>query len=114
MLSSLRGWMREIEASMWIEKAWAPKLQQKNDVSIMERFSAIQGMTTCDLQEVNVVRIYIRVIMIADLIHPSGGYTPDGILTEDWQAGSDLEWPHQPCPQKLSWALFGKCLRLTF
>ena len=31
LLASLRGRMREIEASIWIEKVWAPKLQQEND-----------------------------------------------------------------------------------
>ena len=49
MVASLHEWAREIEVSMWIEKVWAPKLQLDNDGVIMERFAAIQGMTTCDL-----------------------------------------------------------------
>ena len=49
LLASQRGRMEEIEASMWIEKAWAPKLQQENDGEIMERFAAIQGITKGEL-----------------------------------------------------------------
>ena len=41
LLASLQGRMREIKATMWIEKAWAPKLQRENDGAIMERFAAI-------------------------------------------------------------------------
>ena len=83
--------MREIEAAMWIEKVWALKLQWGNDGALMERFTAIQGVTTGELKKVNTVRLYLRVITIADLAHPSGGYISDGMLTGDWQAGSDLE-----------------------
>ena len=83
--------MREIKATMWIEKAWAPKLQQENDGATMERFAGIQGATQGELKKVNVVRLYLRVITIADLTHPLGGYIPNGMLTRDWQAGLDLE-----------------------
>ena len=98
LLASPRGRMEKIEASMWIEKAWAPKLQRENNGEIMERFAAIQWITKGELEKVNAVRLYLRVIIIADLAHPSGGYIPDGMLTGDWQADWDLEWPHQPCP----------------
>ena len=74
----------------------------------------IQGATVGQLRKVNAVRLYLRVVTIADLTHPSGGYIPDGMLTGDWQAGSDLEWPHQPCPPRSHWALFRNVLRLTF
>ena len=50
----------------------------------MERFTAILGVTKWEVEKVNVVRLYLRVITIADLAHPSGGYTPDGMLTVDW------------------------------
>ena len=73
LLASLRGRMGEIEATMWIEKAWAPKLQRENDRSIMERFTAIHGATIGQLMKVNSVQLYLRVITIADLTHPSEG-----------------------------------------
>ena len=73
LLVSLRGRMREIKATMWIEKAWAPKLQRENDGAIMERFAGIRGDAPGELKKVNAVRLYLRVITIADLAHPLGG-----------------------------------------
>ena len=73
LLALLCGRMGEIKATMWIEKAWASKLQQGNDRSIMERFTTIKGATPGQLRKVNKVRLYLRVITIADLTHPSGG-----------------------------------------
>ena len=67
LLASLRGRMRKIKATMWIENAWAPTLQSENDGAIMERFSGIRGATPGELKKVNVVRLYLRVITIADL-----------------------------------------------
>ena len=49
LLASLRGRMEEIKAKMWIEDAWAPKLQQKNGGAIMERFAGVQGATQGEL-----------------------------------------------------------------
>ena len=46
LLASLRERMGEIEATMWIEKAWAPKQQWERDRAIMEGFTAIKGATT--------------------------------------------------------------------
>ena len=66
------------------------------------------------LTRVNEVRIYLRVVTIADLADEEGEYIPDGMLCGDWQAGSDLKWPRQPEPGKKSWALFQKCLRHAF
>ena len=83
LLASLRGRTREIKATMWIEKACAPKLQRGNDGEIMERFAAIRGATPGELKKTNVVRLYLRMITIADLAHPSGGYIPNGMLTGD-------------------------------
>ena len=68
---------------MWIEKEWVPKLQWGNDGAIMERFAAIQAITRGELEKINAVRLYLRVVTIADLAHPSGGYIPDGMLTGD-------------------------------
>ena len=76
--------MGGIEVTMWFEKAWTPKLQRGNNRSIMEGFTAIQGATPGQLRKVNAVQLYLPVITIADLRHPSGGYIPDRMLTGDW------------------------------
>jgi hypothetical protein len=44
------------------------------------------------------------------------GQIPDGMLTGDWQAGSNLLWldiPRPPDPERY-WATFCKCIRATF
>ena len=73
LLAYLKGRMREINVSMWIEKAWTPNLQRDNDGAIIGRFAAIQWITEGELQKVNAVRLLLRVVMIADIAHPSKG-----------------------------------------
>ena len=114
LLTAMHERMRGMDATMWIEDSWVPSLQRGGDESIMDRFTSIVGITPRELDKVNQIRLYLRVITIADLVHPSGGYIPDDTLTGEWRAGSDLLWPKQPRPRKEWWALFRKCLRLTF
>ena len=59
-------------------------------------------------------QLYLRVITIADLTDPKSSTIPYGMLTGDWQAGSDLLWPDISCPPKQCWATFRKCIRATF
>jgi hypothetical protein len=51
----------------------------------MERFTTIPRITTGQLKQANTVRLYLRVISIADLTDPEGSTIPDGMLTGDWQ-----------------------------
>ena len=81
---------------------------------MIERFSTIENITTGELTKVNEVRIYLRVITIADLAHSNGKYIPDDMLDGEWQYGSDLKWLEQPLPPKRHWALFRRCLKRTF
>ena len=90
-LVKLRERMREYDASLWIEDAWSPKLQRECDESIMKVISTLTGITKGMLKKVNAVRLYLRVITIADLADASGSYVPAGMLLGQWQAGSDLE-----------------------
>jgi len=113
-LVEMRHRLLEIEGTIWIEHAWTPPLQRQRDKSIMERFTAIPRITTGQLKQANTVRLYLRVISIADLTDPEGSTIPDGMLTGDWQAGSDLLWPDIPCPPKWYWATFCKCILATF
>ena len=80
----------------------------------MECFTAIPRITTGQLKQANTGRLYLRVISIADLTDPEGSTIPDGMLTGDWQAGSNLLWPDIPCPPKRYWATFRKCILATF
>ena len=112
----LRQRLSEIDTSLWIEKAWAPKLQRDGDEALMERFCDIPGITTGQLVKVNDVCIYVRMVTISDLTNPQGTHICDGMLggSFQFQAGSDLYWPETPCPPEDAWAVFRKCLRQTF
>ena len=110
----LRRRLAEVNASLWIEDIWTPALQRDGDSSLMGAFTSIPRVTAGVLRRANAVRLYLRVVTIADLADPTGLFIPDGMLTGDWQAGSDLLWPYQPKPPKVYWATFRRCLRLTF
>ena len=110
----LRSQLSDINASIWIEDVWRPQIHRENDEFIMDQFVRIPGITRAELRQANAVRLYLRVITIADIADPSGEFIPDGMLTGEWQAGSDLFWPYQSRPPMEFWAVFRRCLRLTF
>ena len=111
---SLRQRLSEIDASLWIEKSWTPALQREHDFSIMEGFLRITGITRATLEKANAVRLYLRVLTIADISDVNGTFIPAGQLDGNWQSGSDLKWPHQPKPPKTFWTTFRTCIRLAF
>lgn len=111
---SLRKRLAEIQASLWIEEVWRPKLQREGDHFLMDYFTRIPGITTTDLRKANAVRLYMRVLTISDLVDPTGRFIPDDMLTGEWQAGSDIYWPHQVNPPAAFWATFRRCLRQSF
>ena len=49
----------------------------------MEVFSLIKGITQGQLENLNEVRLFMRVITIADLANPDGTHIPDGMLVGD-------------------------------
>ena len=106
--------LAQIGASLWIEDIWRPTLQRENNEFIMDRFTQIPGITRAELRQANAVRLYMRVLTIADLAHPTGEFIPDGMLTGRWQAESDFYWPYQTLPPPGFRAVFQRCLQLTF
>lgn len=113
-LLSVRNQLADIDASLWIEDIWKPQLQREHDIFIMDAFVAIPGITAAMLRQANEVRLYLRILTIADITHPDGQYIPDDMLNGEWQAGSDVHWPHQQLPPPKFWATFRRCLRRTF
>ena len=73
LIISLCKRLPDIEANIWIEEAWHPELQQENDAVIVELFADVPGVTPRELDKCNQVRLYLRVILIADIAHESGG-----------------------------------------
>ena len=111
---SFRQRLANINASLWIEDVWKPQPQREGDQFIMELFIRIPGITAAELRRANAVRLYLRVLTIADLADSTGHFIPTDMLTGKWQAGSDLYWPYQPLPPPNFWATFRRCLRLSF
>ena len=111
---SLRTRLREMKAYVWIEKSWTPKLQREGDRSIMQVFVQCPTISRAMLRQANAVRLYLRVVTIADLADVGGSFIPSGMLTGKWTAGTDLKWPYQPKPTATAWSTFRRCLRLTF
>ena len=101
-IMSIRKRLDEMGGSMWIEDCWTPKLQREGDRSLMEVFISISWITKRMLEKVNEVRLYLRVVTIADLADEEGDFIPDGMLCGDWQKGSDLKWLRQRMPEKKS------------
>ena len=89
----VRRRLDEMEGSLWVEDKWTPSIQRESDASLMKRFSGIEWINQTMLRKANEVRLYLRVVTIADLADETGRFIPDGMLCGDWQAGSDLHWP---------------------
>ena len=113
-LTCLHDRMQEIDATVWIEEAWTPKLQREHDESIMEAFMERPRMSKDLLHKLNSVRLYLRVITIADLVSPDGTFIGNLALRGEWRADSELEWPDQPKPPKKWFDLFRRHIRQTF
>lgn len=114
LILSIRDRLRQIDASLWIEDVWQHPLQRENDEFIMDRFLQIPGISRSELRQANAVRLYLRVLTIADLAAPNGREIPDGNMSGEWQGGSDIYWPYQVKPPKKFWATFRRCMRHTF
>lgn len=110
----LRRRMAEMKAFLWIEDVWTPKLQREGDMALMQKFLQCPQISRAMLRQANAVRLYLRVVTIADLADAGGTFIPAGMLTGKWRAGSDLKWPYQPLPPAKFWSAFRRCLRLTF
>ncbi len=52
----LQEQIHKTKASMWIKKAWSPKIEQKKDWSLMDLFShLLSGATTLEQEKTNKV-----------------------------------------------------------
>ncbi len=106
--------LKELNASMWIEHQWTPKLQRINDHSLMKTFSTLDGITDGKLAKANWCRIYLRVITLANIASERGDVIPGDRMNGKWRAKSNLEWPDIPCPPSSYWSIFRWCMRKAF
>ena len=71
-----RSRMGRMQATMWIEHQWCPDIQRVHDRALMQAFLAIPNITRSRLMRANLVRIYLRVITIAELANTTGTHIP--------------------------------------
>jgi hypothetical protein len=80
----------------------------------MEEISQLFGITPYELFKINEVRKFLRVITLADLVSEDGTQINAGMLTGEWTAGFDLEWPNQEKPPSSWFQLFRTCIKNAY
>jgi cytoskeletal protein CcmA (bactofilin family) len=61
-----------MNGKMWVERQWCPTLQRVNDEAIMALFMKISGMTKGKLEKLNYIRLFLRIITVADITNEQG------------------------------------------
>ena len=78
VMSHLRSTLKSVGGSLHIKGAWIPHMQREGDRSIMEKCIKItigkngKKITAGTLKRINDIRIFLRVITIADLANLDG------------------------------------------
>ncbi|KAL7550562.1 hypothetical protein ACHAWF_015354 [Thalassiosira exigua] len=105
--------LKDLGGGIWIENAWTPSLQREGDKSLMEEFMKVtcKGASKNKLIMTNQVRMWLRVITIAELAEEGGLRIPPHRLQGLWRAKSSLKWPNLPKPTKKMWQAFRFYLR---
>ena len=110
--------LNDLGGGIWIENAWKPNLQRIGDKSLMKTFLNIRGkvkkVSPEKLRMANEVRMWLRVITIAELADESGKSISPAKLNGTWRADSTLDWPDMPEPTEKMWDAFRFLLRKTF
>lgn len=116
-----QGWIARIchrlnamNATMWVEHQWCPKLQRVEDQPIMVAIARVPGITKKMQEKCNYCKLFARVITIADIAIERGDAIPGNWMNGEWQAPSSLEWPRLPCPPSDYWAIFRRFMRRAF
>lgn len=65
----IRGFLGDIDGSLWIEGAWAPELMRAGDVFITEVYLQ-NGASVAKLATLNSCRLYLRAVTLSDIVNP--------------------------------------------
>jgi hypothetical protein len=88
---------------LWIEGAWAPKLQRVNEEPVMERIVKLKGITKGELKQVNTMRLCMRVVTVADMANKAGTDIMDNMMYGKRRTGTALTWPREYYPGRKYW-----------
>ena len=115
----VQSYMRECNISLKSDKFWTPDLARKNDIFLMEAAIGINSGLK-DLQIINYWRLYFRAFRLSDICD---GYGKQILLpyrkfaaSHQWTdtRQSNLNWPKQSQPNKTSFNIWCKFLKLAF
>jgi hypothetical protein len=109
----MRQRLQNINAKIWLEDQWTPRILRSNDSSIMSKVLQLR-LSRATMQKFNYVRLYLRIITIADLADETGAKIPGHRFTGRWQANSTLTWPDIPQPPSSLMALFRSIIRKAY
>jgi hypothetical protein len=75
-LINLQDMLRNINAGVWIEKAWRPQKQHQHDQACIDAFNADPGITLLTMILANEFRMWLRVTYVSELANPEGRIIP--------------------------------------
>lgn len=102
----VRNRLSTIKGKLWIERQWTPSLQRLHDRAIMEIFLSDSKLTKKQLEIINYVRLYLRVITLSEISNDKGTIIQGDRFTGKWRANSSLHWPDVPRPPPSAFSLF--------
>ena len=92
-ISHIHEWLLDIGDGIWVENTWVPCKQREHDESIMNCFMSApkrQGLTKGRIMLANKVRLWFRVITVADLADENDHTINPTKFDRSWRGQSDL------------------------
>eukprot|EP00957_Ditylum_brightwellii_P132646 10115318-Ditylum_brightwellii.AAC.1 len=83
--------------SVVIPRVWLPKIQWINDMILIDVFCSSHP-SDATLEKLNLVRLYLGVITLADLTNDAGTEIESWALTGERRVRPTIEWPNQEKP----------------
>jgi hypothetical protein len=116
-----KGWFPQVRqrlnnmgGQLWIEQQWTPALQRIHDNSIMKALILSTNISEQTLRILNYVRLFLRVITIADIANEQGTIIPGQRFSGSWQAKSIITWPEIPKPPPKYLTMFRRYCQQIF
>ena len=97
----MRGRLKELNAEIVVEDAWAPELQRVNNVSLMKKICELRAKTIA-----NAVQMWLRVITAAELADADGACISPEKLDGRWRNDFTHLWPNIPWSSEKMFEIF--------
>jgi hypothetical protein len=117
---TFRQYLDNINGRLELTQSWQLKPQRAHDTFLMENFLNLKTFTPKEMKILNACRMYYQVTRLSDITTPDGSRLmakiSNGMLSREQfnvVYKPQNEWPEQERPNKTSWKLWQKALRLT-